>query len=157
MVIDKTLLANTMLRIVSLDLVPSFGWDFIVGSYAVSRSIIVFLIIQFGCSKRHIRANVSTKLLHEFDICAGVRKECVLTSGLFCSVPQQWDSARMTLNTLGSISTMRCRICWPLGCCGSAQEVGIMFHASVISVAHVGMKLNASKTKVFTTQQPPST
>ena len=41
----------------------------------------------------------------EFDICAGVRKECVLSSGLLCSVPRRWVSARMTLNTLGSIST----------------------------------------------------
>ena len=41
------------------------------------------------------RAKVSTTLLHEFDICAGVRKKCVLSPGLFCSVPQmamgQWQ------------------------------------------------------------------
>ena len=103
---------------------------------------------------------------HEFDICAGVRQGCVLSPRLFCSVLQlamgRWRSRveHLGLNLGDGMShLLDLRFADDILLFGeSAQVVGSMLDALVTCLGQVGLKLNASKTKVLTTQaQPPST
>ena len=114
--------------------------------------------------KGQVASNTDTS--HEFDICAGVRQGCVLSPRLFCSVLQlamgRWRNQveHFGLNLVDGMShLLDLRFAGDIlfrG--GSAQAVGSMLHALVACLEQAGLKLNASKTKVLTTQtQPPST
>ena len=130
----------------------------------------VSLLIWFGCYKWH--ANQKGQVLsntdrsHEFDICAGVRQGCVLSPRLFCSVLQlamgRWRSQveHLGLNLGdGMLHLLDLRFADDILLFReSAQAVGSMRDPFVACLEQVGLKLNASKTKVLTTQaQPPST
>ena len=103
---------------------------------------------------------------HEFDICAGVRQGCVLSPRLFCSVLQlamgRWRSRveHFGLNLGEGMShLLDLRFADDISLFGeSAQAVGSMLDALVTCLEQVGLELNASNTKVLTTQaHPPST
>ena len=108
----------------------------------------------------------NTDTSHEFDICAGVRQGCVLSPRLVCSVLQlamglwrnQVEHFGLNLGD-GMSHLLDLRFAGDILFWGeSAQAVSSMLHALVTCLEQVGLKLNASKTKVLTTQgQPPST
>jgi len=92
MVIDKTLLANTPLWIVSLDLSKTFDrvdwkslWEAL-RLHGVSPHLIWLLQITYANQKGQVVSNNDKS--HQFDICAGVRQGCALSPRLFCSVLQ---------------------------------------------------------------------
>ena len=81
MVIDKTLLANTLLWIVSLDLSNAFDrvdskslWEAL-RLHGVSPHLIWLLQMTYANQKGQVVSNNDKN--HEFDICAGVRQWCV--------------------------------------------------------------------------------
>ena len=170
MVIDKTLLGNTPLWIVSLDLSKAFDrvdwgslWEAL-RLHGVSPHLIWLLQMTYANQKGQVLSNIDTS--HEFDICAGVRQGCVLSPRLFCSVLQlamgRWRSQveHLGLNLGDGMShLLDLRFADDILLFGeSAQAVGSMLDALVACLEQVGLKLNASKTKVLTTQaQPPST
>ena len=120
--------------------------------------------MTFANQKGQVVSNTGTN--HEFDICAGVRQGCVLSPRLFCSVLQlamdRWRNQveHFCLNLEDGMShllDLRCSDDISLFR-ESAQAVGNMLDTLVTCLGQVGLKLNASKTKVLTTQtQPPST
>ena len=170
MVSDKTLLRNTPLWIVSLDLSKAFDrvdwrslWEAL-RLHGVSPHLIWLLQMTYANQKGQVLSNTDTS--HEFDICAGVRQGCVLSPRLFCSVLQlamgRWRSQleHLGLNLGDGMShLLDPRFAGDRLLFGeSAQAVGSMLDALVACLEQVGLKLNASKTKVLTTQaQPPST
>ena len=170
MVIDKTLLANTPLWIVSLDLSKAFDrvdwkslWEAL-RLHGVSPHLIWLLQMTYANQKGQVVSNNDKS--HEFDICAGVRQGCVLSPRLFCSVLQlamgRWRSRveHLGLNLGDGMShLLDLRFADDILLFGeSAQVVGSMLDALVTCLGQVGLKLNTSKTKVLTTQaQPPST
>ena len=170
MVIDKTLLGNTPLWIVSLDLSKAFDrvdwrslWEAL-RLHGVSPHLIWLLQMTYANQKGQVLSNTDTS--HEFDICAGVRQRCVLSPRLFCSVLQsamgRWRGQveHLGLNLGDGMShLLDLRFADDILLFGeSAQAVGSMLDALVACLEQVGLKLNASKTKVLTTQaQPPST
>ena len=89
---DKTLLANTSLWIVSLDLSKAFDrvdWKSLWEAsrlHAVSPHLIWLLQMTYANQKGEVVSITDTN--HEFDICAGVRQGCVLNPRLFFSVLQ---------------------------------------------------------------------
>ena len=120
--------------------------------------------MTYANQKGQVLSNTDTS--HEFDICAGVRQGCVLSPRLFCSVLQlamgRWRSQVEHLGLDlgdGMSHLLDLRFADDILLFGeSAQAVGSMLDALVACLEQVGLKLNASKTKVLTTQaQPPST
>ena len=102
----------------------------------------------------------------EFCIKAGVRQGCVLSPRLFCSVLQlaMEDWRRDVSNKgvdLGDGGPPLLDLRFAddiLLFAGSAEQLGYMLDKLVTSLGKVGLKLNAAKTKVLTTQaQPPKT
>jgi len=92
MVIDKTLLTNTPLWTVNLDLSKAFdcvdwklSWKAL-RLHGASPHLIWLLQMTYANQKGQVVSNNDTS--YEFDICAGVRQGCVLSPRLFCSVLQ---------------------------------------------------------------------
>ena len=90
MVIDKTLLANTPLWIVNLDLSKTLDCVDWKSSWKILRlhgpppHLIWLLQMTHANQKSQVANNNDTS--HEFEICAGARRGCVLSPRLFCSV-----------------------------------------------------------------------
>ena len=102
----------------------------------------------------------------EFCIKAGVRQGCVLSPRLLCSllqVPMEDWRCDVSNNGLdlgdGGPPLLDLRFGDDiLLFAGSAEQFGYMPDKLVTSLGNVGLKLNAAKTKVLTTQaQPPKT
>ena len=170
MVIDKTLLANRLLWILSLDLSTAFDrvdWDALwrgLRLHGVSAHLVWLLQVVYSNQTGQITGH--SDVSREFCIKAGVRQGCVLSPRLFCSVLQlameEWrcDVSHTGLDLGdGGPPLLDLRFADDiLLFAGSAEQLGFLLDKLVTSLEKVGLKLNAAKTKALTTQaQPPKT
>ena len=170
MVIEKTLLANRPVWILSSDLSKAFDrvdWDALCRGlrlHGVSAHLVWLLQVVYSNQTGQITGH--SDVSREFCIKAGVRQGCVLSPRLFCSVLQlamhEWRSD-VSHNGLelgdGGPPLLDLRFADDiLSFAGSAEQLGYMLDKLVTSLGEVGLKLNAAKTKALTTQtQPPKT
>ena len=166
-VIDKTLLANVPLWIVSLDLSKAFdrvSWDSLWGGllrHGVSRHLVWALRLIYWEQKGQIITKQDTS--REFDIKAGVRQGCVLSPRLFSCVlevalkkwREQLQDGGLDFGD-GGIPLLDLRFADDiLFFATSSVEAARMVDALVTCLKEVGLALNASKTKILTTQAQP--
>ena len=124
MVIDKKLLANTPLWIVSLG-IRGFWWrglEVIVGSLRLhGASPLLIWLLQMTYAIQKSQVVTDNEKGHEFDICAGLRQGCLLSPRLFCSVLQlaMGHCCEVELNILVLIWATECRI---LGICAGSWQ-----------------------------------
>ena len=170
MVIDKTLLGNKPLWILSLDLSKAFDrvdWDALWSGLRLHGvSVRLIWLLQLMYSNQTGQISGHSDVSREFCIKAGVRQGCVLSPRLFCSVLQlameDWrcDVSNNGLDLGdGGPPLLDLRFADDiLLFAGSAEQLGYMLDKLVTLLGKVGLKLNAAKTKVLTTQaQPPKT
>ena len=166
-VIDKTLLANVPLWIVSLDLSKALdrvSWDSLWGGllrHGVSRHLVWALRLIYWEQKGQIITKQDTS--REFDIKAGVRQGCVLSPRLFSCVlevalkkwREQLQDGGLDFGD-GGIPLLDLRFADDiLLFATSSVEAARMVDALVTCLKEVGLALNASKTKILTTQAQP--
>ena len=166
-VIDKTLLANVPLWIVSLDLSKAFdrvSWDSLwegLLRHGVSQHLVWALRLIYWEQKGQIITKQHTS--REFDIKAGVRQGCVLSPRLFSCVlevalkkwREQLQDGGLDLGD-GGIPLLDLRFADDiLLFATSSVEAARMVDALVTCLKEVGLALNASKTKILTTQAQP--
>ena len=165
-VIDKTLLANVPLWIVSLDLSKAFdrvNWDSLwkgLLRHGVSKHLVWALrLIYWGQKGQVINKKDASR---EFDIKAGVRQGCVLSPSLFSCVlevalkkwRQQLQDGGLDFGD-GGIPLDGRFADDILLFATSSDEAARMLDALVACLKEVGLELNASKTKILTTQAQP--
>ena len=166
-VIDKTLLANVPLWIVSLDLSKAFdrvSWDSLwegLLRHGVSQHLVWALRLIYWEQKGQIITKQDTS--REFDIKAGVRQGCVLSPRLFSCVlevalkkwREQLQDGGLDLGD-GGIPLLDLRFTDDILLFATPSvEAARMVDALVTCLKEVGLALNVSKTKILTTQAQP--
>ena len=167
MVIDKTLLANVPLWIVSLDLSKAFdrvNWDSLwkgLLRHGVSEHLVWALRLIYWEQKGQVINKQDAS--RELDIKAGVRQGCVLSPRLFSCVlevalkkwREQLQDGGLDFGD-GGIPLLDLRFADDiLLFATSSDEAARMLDALVACLKEVGLEVNASKTKILTTQARP--
>ena len=170
MVIDKTLLANRPLWILTLNISKAFDrvdWDALwrgLRLHGVSAHLVWLLQVVYLNQTGQITGH--SDVSREFCIKAGGRQGCVLSPRLFCS-PLQLAMEEWRPDVLhngldlgdGGPPLVDLRFADDiLLFAGSAGQLGYMLDRLGTSLGKAGLKVNAAKTKALTTQaQPPKT
>ena len=167
MIIDKTLLAKVPLWIVSLDLSKEFdrvNWELLwegLLRHGVSQHLVWAMHLIYWEQRGQISTKQDTS--REFDIKAGVRQGCVRTPRLFSCVlevalkkwREQLQDGGLDFGD-GGIPLLDLQFADDiLLFATSSDEAARMADAFVTCLKEVGLALNASKTKILTTQAQP--
>ena len=167
--LDKTFAANLPLWIVSVDFAKAFDsveWSALwtaLRTQGVSDHLVWVLQMLYQDQEGVVRGD--SNLSRWFKICGGVRQGCVLSPRLFCAVLQAALSAwRQSVEFLGldfgdglpPLLDLRFADDLLLFA-NSANDAAQMLDELVRCCSAVGLRLNARKTKVLTTeaQAPP--
>ena len=168
MVLDTSRAVGLPVWVLSLDLSKAFDrvdWKALwaaLHDHGISPHMI--WIIQRLYSEQVGQVTTSTESSKEFPIRAGVRQGCVLSPRLFCAVLEwamrnwkqagQHDGIQLQRNAQ-ALTDLRFAddiLLFAL----SLQQILSMLRSLVLHLRQVGLVLNASKTKLMTTQAQPS-
>ena len=169
LVLDKTLAANILLWIVSVDFSKAFDrveWSALwsaLRTQGVPEHLVWLLQTLYHGQEGAVRGD--SHMSRWFNIFGGVRQGCVLNPRLFCAVLQAalaiW---RQSVESLGLDfgdgfpALLDLRFADDLLLFAkSARDAAVLLDELVRCCSHVGLCLRATKTKVLTTEaQPPS-
>ena len=165
--LQRTLVANIPLWIISLDLSKAFdkvNWEALWAAlmqHGVSQHLVWILQCMYYGQSGNVRGDLVDS--PDFGIRAGVRQGCVLSPRLFCAVLEfamsPWRAKVETygLNLHdGMKALLDLRFADDLLVFATRRDDTIrLLEELVTSLGQVGLKLNTSKTKILTTQAQP--